>query len=314
MDAIDSPARRAPPRLEPVVRHVPVGIAGVHVHEVVPPQVAARDGFHRLGVVPVTEHLPVGSCKVHRAVGRINNHATVEHFEVRTRGVFRLSGYRAQILAETSYQCFKRKHYVVLQNFSADLTNCGKPELSVTSCQWKDLEAPASKTDPLWSDLLESLGELGVSGLHQRKLLSMTNSEFTLPAARVFKLLDAFAQELKIDRRSLSYDVGFEDNNDSWFGIDVPFNHASFRGIDKVASPSDWASGWFGYESKGTQHRLAVWFYRSSQEEAKKAERFLHAQLKATQNLEIDSEETSAYVKRLGNPDEGDLGSMPVRN
>jgi hypothetical protein len=209
------------------------------------------------------------------------------------------SGYGRKILKEVTYQRFENKNYVILQNFRDDVSAYAARELSVQSCQWKDLDPGVTVTDSLWSDLLESLGGLGISGLYQKDLIAMKNSEFTLSAAKVFKVLEALAGELEIDGRSLSYDVGYK-GEDGWFGINLPQQHSALHALDREGKPAAGTAGWFGYECEGRDQFLSVWFYCASGRDAESAKRFLQRRFKGDDNLNIGIDGKDAWIKIKG--------------
>ncbi|HEY5073371.1 MAG TPA: hypothetical protein VII34_01660 [Pyrinomonadaceae bacterium] len=215
---------------------------------------------------------------------------------------FAEGGYGQRILSEPAYQNFERKIYVVIDEGGtfADGTEKG---LEYKSRSWADLNPPTGVATEMWSDLLRSLGELGVSAFQLTKLRNMNNATYTQQAVAMHQTLSALASKLKFGT-SGSMEINME-GEEAWYGRNVPLdrmnNHIFLRALAGVDS-----SGWFGYQAGPSHWELAIWIYCESEAAAPNLRNHMQALLTngPSGKLEVNGKDVS-FVSDM-HPQPGD--------
>lgn len=195
----------------------------------------------------------------------------------KTQAFFAVDGYGTLILGEPEYQVFTRRLYVVMDD-TKHFDDATKHGIECKSRTWVELASGIESG--LWSDLLHSLGDLGIAAFQLGKLKNMNNASYTRQAVAMHQTLVAIASKLKV-RSSGKMDINMEGDN-AWYGreftLDRLMNHIYLRAL----AGSD-SRGWFGYQARADQWELAVWLYCESEEAARRTRDYIEPMLK--QNL-----------------------------
>jgi hypothetical protein len=185
---------------------------------------------------------------------------------------FAEDGYGQRILDEPTYRDFERKMYVVIDDGGTFADGIQKG-LEYKSRTWADLNPPTGVATEMWSDLLRSLGEIGISAFQLTKLRNMNNATYTQQAVAMHQTLSAIASKLKFGA-SGSMEINME-GEEAWYGRNIPLdrllNHIMLHAIAGTKS-----SGWFGYQSGPNHWELAIWIYCDSEESAFKLSQFMN--------------------------------------
>ena len=183
-------------------------------------------------------------------------------------------GYGFQIKCD--YQEEKEKFYVVLaKDVPASPHTGGTKGQSPTFLgfhQWGELEIEGSQSE-LVSDLLDSLGCLGIPELHLRSFMKKELGAQTQSAVEMFKLLEGLADYFRIPRGKSRWEID-DPEGVSYFGVKIPFG-GRFKKLSQKVGKSEKIIGWFGYESRNGKPLLSVWFYPGDEKQKQLAEKFV---------------------------------------
>ena len=138
--------------------------------------------------------------------------------------------------------------------------------------RWGELQSMVSQTR-LVTDLLDSLGHLGIPELHLRSFMKKKLGAETRPAAEMFKLLEGLADYFRIPRGKNRWDVDDSDVG-SYFGVNIP-SDGRFKKLSQKVGKSEKIIGWFGYELRNEKPLLSVWFYPGDEKRKRLSEKFV---------------------------------------
>jgi len=108
------------------------------------------------------------------------------------------------------------------------------------------------------ADLLDSLGNFGISVLRLRNIRSMRNAQHAQGAFDIYELL----QSILTDFRPCSMDIG-SDETYRWFGMPIRLREKQHQSLQKWLG-REWSTiGWIGYQLPKASRKpeLAVWLY-----------------------------------------------------
>jgi len=123
---------------------------------------------------------------------------------------------------------------------------------------WKELIPENHKETSLVADLLDSLGNFGISVLRLRNIRSMRNAQHAQGAFDIYELL----QSILTDFRPCSMDIG-SDETYRWFGMPIRLREKQHQSLQKWLG-REWSTiGWIGYQLPKASRKpeLAVWLY-----------------------------------------------------
>ncbi len=181
---------------------------------------------------------------------------------------FANDGYGAQIIHD--YREFSRKHYVVLSG-SVTFKSGERSGLSYASRKWENLIGKDESMGGLWTDLCDSLSELGVDAFRFHKFKDMKNAQYTRYAVEMHETLSAVASDLKLRNSGESIR---EEGDSAWYGRYIPAGLAKFTRLESLVKPKQ-QLGWFGFQCGPSTGDRAFNFYCSSKESAKETFAFI---------------------------------------
>jgi hypothetical protein len=219
---------------------------------------------------------------------------------------FAKGGYGKLILEESGYRDFARKSYVVLNNFNSKEFEDGERQgLWCSSRTWDDLVGEGESVGGLWTDLIDSLGELGVAAFQFKKLRNMNNGQHTKQAVAMHQTLSAVASRLKLGRKGNEEING--DGESVWYGRKIP-NKVLLNslGLKNRVQAQGTHMGWFGYQS-GTGHgERAVTFWCGTDEAAKNTQAFILERMRDGPPGKSQIIGTEVYFELEGDAGSGD--------
>ena len=214
---------------------------------------------------------------------------------------FDKGGYGKLILSKDVFEGFHKRIYVVLAQ-SENFEDGKRQGLECKSRTWADLE-PGPLTE-LWTDLRDSLGEIGVTVFRDQQLQNMHNAKHTKSAVLMHQTLEKAASQLGLRKTGPSF--GTEDDRHYWYGRDIPTGKlVGFSKLEDLIRPKD-GTGWFGYESGPDRSQLAIWFYCGSEEAAKETKTFVEARAGPHLSKAEVKEGTNAVFELAGSTGLGD--------
>lgn len=205
---------------------------------------------------------------------------------------FQPDGYGTLILNGRDYSGFARKTYVVLDELER-FSEGKQGQLTWRARAWSAVapHGPGSLS-PLWEDLLDVLGDLGVDAFHMEKYRNLNLSPYTKQTAAMYELLKEAGKVLLGlgGRDVLSFDNWFDkDHSYSCYGLNIPVKKSSLREIETRANPPGNHLGWFGYEQPKNEHWLGVYFYCGSKNDAQNVLDFVQAKLYSANEANSES-------------------------
>lgn len=189
------------------------------------------------------------------------------------KAFFGNGGYGKLILEERGYRNFARKSYIVLDDFKG-FDDGERQGLTFKARTWADLGGDGEQVGALWADLLDSLGELGVTAFQFQKLRNMNNAQHTKEAVAMHQTLSSVASRLKFGN-SGGEDINWE-GDEAWYGRNIPNRRLrGFINLEIDVKAEGDVMGWFGYQSGPGHCERAVWFYCGSEQAAKRTQTFI---------------------------------------
>lgn len=184
---------------------------------------------------------------------------------------FAVDGYGTLIIQEPDYRHYKRKHFIVLNDFK-EFEDRERHGLTCRSRTWSDLSG--GRAGSLWADLVDSLGYLGVSAFQFQRLKNMHNAQHTKEAVIMHQTLSDLASRLNFGNSS-GEDINWDDDG-AWYGRNIPNKRLPrFSDLHTEVQAKEGPMGWFGYQS-GTGHfERAMWFYCGSETAARTTHAFI---------------------------------------
>ena len=173
-------------------------------------------------------------------------------------------GYGQLITHEPTYERFREKTYVVLDQFSHSDQDVNVLSLTCRFRSWADL-IPGTAINGLWADLLDSLGEINVASFQHRSLANMNNARFTPNVVAMRQTLIAVASKLRFGTNRVE-DIGTEAS-EAWYGLKIPNRKLrNFLDLEISVGTNEEYLGWFGYQAGSGHSELAIWLYCGSTE------------------------------------------------
>ncbi len=239
--------------------------------------IRCQDGHKAdLAIVWPGKRVLVVEAKIHAELDPKQN-PTYKEFHTQPKG------YGFQI--NRDYPNERERYYVVLAKtvsaFSQRNLPGQHPEF-LGFRRWGELGGMADEPS-LVSDLFDTLGQLGISELQLRSFRNMKLEKTATSAARMFKLLDALADELEIDRRKDLWDIA-DSTEGAHFGVNIGSGRR-FAKLSRHVGSSSEPIGWFGYESpKNGKPRRSFWIYPKDKRGRERAEKYA----KEVHNLSVN--------------------------
>ena len=220
------------------------------------------------------------------------------------KAFFAQGGYGNLILEESGYRDFARKSYVVL-NDSKEFEDGERQGLGFKSKTWADLVVHGESVGGLWTDLIDSLGELGVVAFQFKKLRNMNNTQHTVQAVAMHQTLSHVASTLELGNRG---GENIEDGVYVWYGRNISYK-VLLNSLDlkKCIQAPATRLGWFGYQSGMGHSQRAVTFCCGSDEAAKNTQAFMRERMRNGPPGESHIERTEVYYQSEGDAGFGDV-------
>jgi hypothetical protein len=221
------------------------------------------------------------------------------------KAFFAQGGYGNLILEESGYRDFARKSYVVL-NDSKEFEDGERQGLGFKSKTWADLVVHGESVGGLWTDLIDSLGELGVVAFQFKKLRNMNNTQHTVQAVAMHQTLSHVASTLELGNRG-GENIG-GDGVYVWYGRNISYK-VLLNSLDlkKCIQAPATRLGWFGYQSGMGHSQRAVTFCCGSDEAAKNTQAFMRERMRNGPPGESHIERTEVYYQSEGDAGFGDV-------
>lgn len=206
------------------------------------------------------------------------------------------TGYGVQI--KKAYHDENDRYYLVLlRDLDAIAMGTSKTEdpKFLGFHQWGELEGMANEPAVV-TDLLDSLGNLGIPELHLRHFKNMKRQNSTKKAAEIFSLLSTLARAFKIGGGTSRWEVSAELQ---YMGINIPPG-GRFTQLSKRVGSSVANIGWFGYEHPpGGKPRTTVWFYPENRASKKNTQDYVRQ--KVNRN-DFKEDGNTFYIDRPDEP------------
>jgi hypothetical protein len=123
---------------------------------------------------------------------------------------------------------------------------------------WNELIPENRKETKLVADLLNSLGNFGISVLRLRNIRSMKNSNDAQGAVEIYELLQSILTEFRPSGMEIGSDAAYR-----WCGMPLVPRKNQFRNLRKWLGHQWNQIGWIGYEVPKTSKKpyLSLWLY-----------------------------------------------------